>query len=198
MKRLNPARSRARLLTGALLASLTLIVAGLGLVTPAYAATGQITGIGGKCVDVDNANSANRTQVQLYTCNGTGAQQWTTGSDGTIRALGKCLDVDNANSANGTKVQIYDCNGTVAQAWTTGANGSLRALGKCLDATNGNSADRTPLQLYDCNGTAAQNWTLPSGGGTTPGKMAGAPYLYMGWGNPPNPGTVMDATGIRS
>ncbi|MEU9888834.1 ricin-type beta-trefoil lectin domain protein [Sphaerisporangium sp. NPDC051011] len=198
MKRLNPARSRARLLTGALLASLTLIVAGLGLVTPAYAATGQITGIGGKCVDVDNANSANRTQVQLYTCNGTGAQQWTTGSDGTVRALGKCLDVDNANSANGTKVQIYDCNGTVAQAWTTGANGSLRALGKCLDATNGNSADRTPLQLYDCNGTAAQNWTLPSGGGTTPGKMAGAPYLYMGWGNPPNPGTVMDATGIRS
>ncbi|SDL65043.1 Carbohydrate binding domain-containing protein [Nonomuraea maritima] len=31
-----------------------------------------------------------------------------------------------------------------------------------------------------------------------PSKMAGAPYLYMGWGSPPNPGTVMDATGIRS
>ncbi|WP_327584732.1 fibronectin type III domain-containing protein [Nonomuraea sp. NBC_00507] len=33
---------------------------------------------------------------------------------------------------------------------------------------------------------------------TNPTKMAGAPYLYMGWGNPPNPGTVMDATGVRS
>jgi hypothetical protein len=28
--------------------------------------------------------------------------------------------------------------------------------------------------------------------------VGGAPYLYMGWGNPPNPGTVMDATGVRS
>ncbi|GAA1694880.1 hypothetical protein GCM10009733_108180 [Nonomuraea maheshkhaliensis] len=36
------------------------------------------------------------------------------------------------------------------------------------------------------------------GGGDNPTKMAGAPYLYMGWGNPPNPGTVMDATGVKS
>ncbi|MEU9888833.1 ricin-type beta-trefoil lectin domain protein [Sphaerisporangium sp. NPDC051011] len=158
MKRLNPARSRARLLTGALLAPLPLIVAGLGLVTPAYAATGQITGIAGKCVDVAAANTANGTKVQIWDCNGTAAQAWTTGSDGTIRALGKCLDVSNANSANGTKVQIWDCNGTAAQRWTTGSDGSLRALGKCLDATGSNSA--APLQIWDCNGTAAQRWTL--------------------------------------
>ncbi len=31
-----------------------------------------------------------------------------------------------------------------------------------------------------------------------PSKMPGAPYLWMGWGSPPNPGTVMDATGIKS
>jgi chitodextrinase len=36
------------------------------------------------------------------------------------------------------------------------------------------------------------------GGGGGGGKMAGAPYLYMGWGNPPNPATVMDATGVKS
>lgn len=36
------------------------------------------------------------------------------------------------------------------------------------------------------------------GGGDNPTKMAGAPYLYMGWGNPPNPGAVMDATGVKS
>ena len=28
--------------------------------------------------------------------------------------------------------------------------------------------------------------------------MAGAPYLYMGWGNPPSPATVMNATGVKS
>ncbi|WP_239114122.1 ricin-type beta-trefoil lectin domain protein, partial [Planotetraspora mira] len=108
---MNPKRSgrlRLRLLLGTLVASLPLIATGL---TPAMAATGQITGLGGKCVDVAAASSANGTQVQLYTCNGTAAQSWNVGTDGTIRALGKCLDVAAASSANGTKVQIYDCNG---------------------------------------------------------------------------------------
>ena len=53
-------------------------------------------------IDVAGANSANGTQVQLYTCNGTGAQQWTIGDDGTIRALGKCLDVAAASSVSGS------------------------------------------------------------------------------------------------
>jgi len=34
-------------------------------------------------------------------------------------------------------------------------------------------------------------------GCTTPTGGAGAPYLYLGWGNPPAPGTVMSATGVR-
>jgi len=123
--------------------------------------TGQITGLGGKCVDVAGANTANGTQVQLWTCNGTGAQRWTIGTDGTIRALGKCLDVSGANPADGTRVQLWDCNGTAAQRWTAGANGSLQALGKCLDARGNSSADGTPLQIWSCTGGANQRWTLP-------------------------------------
>ncbi|MFI9848297.1 ricin-type beta-trefoil lectin domain protein [Nonomuraea sp. NPDC051941] len=183
---------------GIILASVTALAVA-GLASPASAATGQITGYGGKCVDVAGANSANGTQVQLWTCNGTTAQSWTTQSDGTIRALGKCLDVAGASSADGAKVQIYDCNGTAAQQWTAASDGTLRALGKCLDATNVSSADGTPLQIWSCGTGANQKWTLPSGGGTpSPGKLPGAPYLYMGWGSPPNPGTVMDATGVKS
>ncbi|GAA4261835.1 hypothetical protein GCM10022255_096090 [Dactylosporangium darangshiense] len=123
--------------------------------------TGQITGYGGKCVDVAGASSANGTKIQLYTCNGTTAQQWTVGTDGTLRALGKCLDVAGANSANGTKVQLYDCNGTAAQQWTAGANASLQSLGKCLDATGPSSADGTQLQIWSCTAAANQSWTLP-------------------------------------
>ncbi|MCW2939989.1 MAG: chitinase, partial [Actinomycetia bacterium] len=111
MKPEHSGRVRFRLLLGALLVALPLIATGF---SPAWAATGQITGYGGKCVDVAAANSANGTLVQLYTCNGTAAQSWTVGTDGTIRALGKCLDVNAASNANGTKVQIYDCNGTAA------------------------------------------------------------------------------------
>ncbi|MEV0562935.1 ricin-type beta-trefoil lectin domain protein [Dactylosporangium sp. NPDC050588] len=137
----------------------------VAMTTASAAATGQITGYGGKCVDVAAASSANGTQVQLYTCNGTGAQQWTVGDDGTIRALGKCLDVNAASNANGTKIQIWDCNGTTAQQWSKQSDGTLRSLGKCLDATGPSSADGTKLQLWDCFASANQQWTLP--GGTT-------------------------------
>ncbi|GIE85403.1 ricin-type beta-trefoil lectin domain protein [Actinoplanes regularis] len=139
----------------------TYVWAGAGDAGTSPSRSGQITGYGGKCVDVPGASSANGTQVQLYTCNGTSAQTWTVGSDGTIRALGKCLDVNAASSANGTKVQIYDCNGTAAQQWTAGTDGTLRSLGKCLDATGPSSADGTKLQIWDCFAGDNQRWTLP-------------------------------------
>ncbi|MET7397657.1 ricin-type beta-trefoil lectin domain protein [Dactylosporangium sp. NPDC005572] len=123
---------------------------------------GQIVGYGGKCVDVAGASSANGAAVQLYDCNGTTAQQWTRGTDGTLRALGKCMDVAAAGTANGTKVQLYDCNGTNAQKWTrTGQTLVNVGSGKCLDATGPSSANGTRLQIWSCSGGANQNWTLP-------------------------------------
>ena len=95
------------------------VLAALALTAlPAAAATGQITGYGGKCVDVAAANSANGTKVQIYACNGSVAQQWTIGADGTIRALGKCLDATGPSSADGTPLQIWDCTGGANQQWT--------------------------------------------------------------------------------
>ncbi|MEV4758839.1 ricin-type beta-trefoil lectin domain protein [Micromonospora sp. NPDC049559] len=156
----------------ALVAATTLTVTAslfVGIGGAAADTVGAITGYGGKCVDIAAASSANGTQVQLYGCNGSTAQQWTVGDDGTIRGLGKCLDVAAAGTANGTKVQIYDCNGTAAQRWTY-AGGALTNVnsGKCLDATGPSSADGTPLQIWTCTGAANQTWTLPTGGGTPP------------------------------
>jgi glucosylceramidase len=139
----------------------TYLWAGATSDTGSSSRVGPIVGYGGKCVDVAGAGSANGTAVQLYTCNGTSAQSWTVGTDGTVRALGKCLDVAAASSTNGTKVQLYDCNATVAQQWAAGTDGTLRALGKCLDATGPSSADGTRLQIWDCVGGANQKWTLP-------------------------------------
>ena len=39
--------------------------------------------------------------------------------------------------------------------------------------------------------------TTQSGGTTPPASKKAAPYIYMGWGDPPNPATVMNATGIK-
>nr|WSX53708.1 lectin [Streptomyces sp. NBC_00974] len=127
--------------------------------------SGQISGLAGKCVDVAGANPANGTPVQLYDCNGTGAQRWTLGSDGTVRALGKCLDVASGGTADGSPVQLYDCNGTGAQRWVvSGARDIVNPqANKCLDVAGGNSANGTRLQLWTCTGAAQQKWTVPAG-----------------------------------
>ncbi|KUL28783.1 glycosyl hydrolase family 18 protein [Actinoplanes awajinensis] len=140
------------------------VMGGTGPTTPPPSGrTGRITGIGGKCVDIAAASSANGTAVQLYDCNGTAAQTWTVGTDGTVRALGKCLDVASAGTANGSLAQIYDCNGTGAQQWQAGSDGTLRnpVSGRCLDAQNNSSANATRLQIWDCFAGTNQRWTLP-------------------------------------
>jgi glucosylceramidase len=126
-------------------------------------ATGQITGLAGKCVDVAGANAANGTAVQLYGCNGSAAQRWTVGADGTVRALGKCLDVTGNSTANGAKVQIWDCTGGPNQQWTYTGGGDLvnPQAGKCLDVTDNNAGDGARLQIWDCTGAANQKWTVP-------------------------------------
>ena len=173
------------------------LVLGGGLLmtaSPAQAATGTITGLAGKCADVAGANSVDGTAVQLYDCNGTSAQQWTRSSDGTVRALGKCLDVNAGSVANGAKVQLWTCNGSAAQQWTYTSGRDLvnPQANKCLDVTGNNSANSTPLQLWTCTGTANQKWNVPAADDGPPpaggAPMAAAPYLYQGWGSPPNPG----------
>lgn len=131
---------------------------------PPTGSTGQITGLGGKCVDVAAASSANGTAVQMYDCNGTTAQQWKVGSDGTVRALGKCMDLTAAGTANGTKVQLYDCNGTGAQVWQRGSGDTLvnPASGKCLDVTDKSTANGARLQIWTCAGGTNQQFHLPA------------------------------------
>ncbi len=127
------------------------------------ARTGPITGIGGKCVDVSGANTADGTKIQLWTCNGTAAQRWTVSADSTIRALGKCMDVKGGGTANGTIVQLWTCNGTGAQQWLPQSGGTIRnpQSGRCLDASGNSSADGTQLHIWDCHTGANQKWILP-------------------------------------
>ena len=126
-------------------------------------ATGPVTGYGGLCLDVRGASSADFTAVQVYTCNGTGAQQWTVASGNTLQALGKCLDVDAAGTANGTTVDLYTCNGTGAQVWEPQPDGALLNpnSGKCLDDT-GYGGSGTQVQIWSCTGGANQSWALPA------------------------------------
>jgi len=134
-----------------------------GTTPPPTGGGSKITGIGGKCIDVASASSADGTAVQLYTCNGSTAQQWTLGSDGTIKALGKCMDVTAASTADGVKIQLYTCNGTAAQKFSYNATSHdivNTAANKCLDAAGQSSADLTRVQIWTCTGTSNQKWTV--------------------------------------
>ncbi|MFS4103668.1 lectin [Streptomyces sp. PD-S100-1] len=197
-----PAVRPARTLAATVSVAALTLFAGLLTASPAAAATGTVTGLAGKCLDVAGANSADGTAVQIYDCNGTAAQQWTVGADGTLRALGKCLDVTGNSTANGAKVQLWTCTGGANQKWTVTAAHDIvnPQADKCLDVTDNNPANGSRAQIWSCTGAANQKWNAPAadGGGSTPAApMAVAPYLYNGWGSPPNPSTITSATGVK-
>ena len=125
-------------------------------------ASGPITGYEGLCLDDRSASTALFNPIQVYTCNGTNAQDWTIGSGNTLQVLGMCLDVDGAGTANGTLVDLYTCNGTAAQVWDPQSNGELinPNSGKCLDDT-GFGGSGTQVQIWACADTANQQWKLP-------------------------------------
>jgi mannan endo-1,4-beta-mannosidase len=127
------------------------------------AATGPITGYDGLCLDDSSALTTDFNPIQVYTCNGTAAQQWTVESNSTLQVLGKCLDVKASGTADGTLVDLYDCNGTGAQVWQSQSNGSLLnpESGKCLDDTGWSTTPGTQAQIWDCSGNANQQWKLP-------------------------------------
>ena len=125
--------------------------------------TGPVTsGMSGKCLDDFGGSSADGTKADLYSCNGTGAQQWTAESNGTLQTNGKCLDVTGASTADGALIELWDCNGGGNQVWQA-ENGELvnPASGKCLDDPGFSTTDGTQLDLWDCNGGVNQQWTLP-------------------------------------
>jgi hypothetical protein len=103
--------------------------------------------------------------VQVYTCNGTGAQQWTYVEAGTtLHALGKCLDIPGGGTANGTKLQLWDCNNTGAQVFIHRADNSYYnpQANKCLDDDGWSTTPGTQVIIWDCTGGANQQWSLPS------------------------------------
>lgn len=124
----------------------------------------------GSCMDAQAAGVADGTQIQEWTCNGTGAQSYRVESAGgdqiklvNINAA-KCIDVSNDDVQDGTKIQLWGCNGSLAQSFLVEPNAdgfvSIRSArsGKCLDVALNNPDDGTVVQLWGCNGTNAQLW----------------------------------------
>lgn len=113
----------------------------------------------GRCLDVDNNNTANGTGMLIWDCH-SGANQQFTQSGQALQVLGKCLDVP-LNAAAGARVQIWDCNGGTNQQWTFNGNGtisSVRFPNLCLDVNNNGTTNGTAVLVWTCHSAANQRW----------------------------------------
>lgn len=124
-------------------------------------------------VDISGASTSDSTTIQLYSGNGSKAQQFkfSKQSDGSYVITNvnsdKALDVRGAAAGNNSVVQQYAINGTNAQRWfirDSGAGYYLQsALGNwVLDLSGGNTSNGTAIRLYAPNGTQAQRFVVSS------------------------------------
>ena len=124
-------------------------------------------------VDIPGGSAADSTAIQLYSGNGSKAQQFTftRQSDGSYEIVnvnsGKALDVRNGVAENNAIVQQYSRNNSQAQRWfirDSGAGYYLQSvLGNwVLDLSGGNTANGAAIRLYTPNGTASQLFVVSS------------------------------------
>ncbi|KAL0947113.1 hypothetical protein HGRIS_013248 [Hohenbuehelia grisea] len=118
-----------------------------------------------KCLDVAANVQANGTPVQIYDCNGTGAQNWLIiGGTTQVRLAGTnfCLDA-GSTPGNGVEMKIWECfDNLPAQTWfyTSDQRIALKGQGQCLDLPNGNLSLGTHVQTWQCtSNNANQVWT---------------------------------------
>ncbi|CAM5521942.1 serine/threonine protein kinase [Streptomyces aurantiogriseus] len=124
-------------------------------VTPAGRAL--VVAASGKCLSSGDGTEG----IQLFqaTCDGSTAQQWRIGSDGTIRSSGACMTVAGGATDDRTKIQLAGCDGSLSQRFHLAGRQLLADQSqKCVDIFGG--ASGTVAVLWECNGRDNQIWTL--------------------------------------
>ncbi|MEV7025140.1 ricin-type beta-trefoil lectin domain protein, partial [Kitasatospora sp. NPDC093558] len=125
--------------------------------------TVQITGVGGKCLYLQNSSSASGTPAAIAGCTSTPAEKFNT-TGNVLKVYGQCLTAMGTTA--GSAVQLQPCNGSSTQTWTSRSDGTMLnggAANECLAVPGGATADGTAVVIADC-GTpvpAGQGWSVP-------------------------------------
>jgi hypothetical protein len=123
-------------------------------------------------LDDEGARTTQGNGIDVYTANGTGAQNWSAGTTGVVPSGywnfategAYCLTASGTTS--GSPVVLDSCVGSSAQAWEAVRSGSYYVLhpasntALCLDVEGASSTSGTGVQVYTCNSTNAQSWAL--------------------------------------
>ena len=147
-----------------------------------------VSGLGSKCLAVQNGSTAPGTQLVIWACNASAPeQQFTFMGDSSIRPFGNkygtslCLDIldaarDGKTMVSGDHPQIFACNGQQNQKFSF-ANGVIQTSnGWLFDLPGGNVgswfAGALNVQLYVRNGGDNQRFVagvgLPAGNSVSP------------------------------
>jgi Ricin-type beta-trefoil lectin domain len=114
----------------------------------------------GKCLDDWSSNNSDGNPIQVYPCNGTGAQVISFGADGTLRVIGKCIKP--ASTSSGALVQLRTCDGSTASAWYFRSDKVIvnKASGKCLTDSGALTNNLPQTTIATCTATPSQRWTF--------------------------------------
>jgi subtilase family serine protease len=127
----------------------------------------------GSRLDDAGANTTAGNTIDIFTANGTAAQNWVfsntnvapAGNYNIAVSLGAfCMTA--SGSTAGSLVNLQPCNGSPAQSWNAvlsegsylfhpASNPSL-----CLDVTRDLTTNGTPLQIFTCNGLNDEQWVV--------------------------------------
>ena len=125
-------------------------------------------------LDVSAASTSNGANVQLYSWNGTTAQQWMVSHDEkgyvtlTNVCSGKAADVNSGNASSGTNIWQYALNRSEAQKWIAVPDGngyrlySALGSGEVIDVSGAGTYNGANIQIYESNGTTAQRFLFSS------------------------------------
>ena len=125
--------------------------------------TTLVGGLSGKCLSVSGGSTADGATADIYTCNGSGSENWAPEPNGTIVGglSDECLGVTGSLTANQAGVDITTCDGAADQQWTVHSGGTIVGTqsGTCLSVTGASTADFALADIYTCNGSGSENWS---------------------------------------
>lgn len=97
-----------------------LFLSGCGTCSPSwtFSDSGEIFGPGGMCLDAAWGHTIDGTEVRMWECNGSDAQQWHLTHQGTIVGPGdKCLGSRSCGAPDETDLELQCCDGSPDQKW---------------------------------------------------------------------------------
>ena len=114
----------------------------------------------------------------------------TPGTPTVTGTTNSAISMSWSGSGSVTGYRVYE--GSTVRATVTGTSATISGLGACTTHTY-------TVAAYNSAGESARSGavTATTTGCTQPTGGRGAPYLYLGWGDPPAPSTVMSATGVK-